>query len=81
MTSHQSLDLLAQAHHIERDYVDIWGNRHLISDDTKRALLGAMGVPCEDDGAIKASLRKARHRPFERFAPVVLVIAEGKPII
>ena len=38
------------------DYTDIWGNPHPISEDTQKALLGAMGFfPTRPDGKSPAS--------------------------
>ena len=45
------LDRLAEAHRIEPAYTDIWGRRHAIGEDSKRALLGAMGVAADSDAA------------------------------
>src|SRR5438105_1954324 len=38
------LNELAERFGISPDYHDIWGQRHIISHDTKRAILQAMGV-------------------------------------
>ena len=81
MSSATPLDRLAEAHHIEPGYTDIWGKRHEVGAESKRALLAAMGVAADSDDAIDASLAAARRRAFERFAPAVLVVAEGARII
>ena len=44
MTAEQLIDGLAEVFGIDPEYYDIFGQRHVISIETKRAILAAMGV-------------------------------------
>lgn len=59
------LDELARRAGIEPGYVDTWGQYHAVAGTTQRALLEAMGFPCDGAGAIRAALARldARNRP------------------
>jgi hypothetical protein len=80
MSSTSILNRLAEAYHIEPDYLDVWGNRHEIEDDTRRALLAAMGVPVGTDAEIERSLAAVEAEPFARLTPPVLVLRTGEPM-
>ncbi|MEM7043845.1 MAG: 4-alpha-glucanotransferase, partial [Pseudomonadota bacterium] len=80
MSPGNPLDRLAAAHRIESDYIDIWGQRQTIGENSKRALLAAMGVAADSDTEIDASLEAARQEAFSRLAPVGLVITDGEPL-
>ena len=56
---------LAEAMGIMPDFYDIWGNRHDITIETKTGVLRAMGLPVEDEDAMKVLLEK-------RLEPAVL---------
>ena len=51
-----ALDRLAAAVGIERAYITLTGETKDVSNDAKRATLGAMGIPAGDDDAIAAAL-------------------------
>ena len=80
MTAGTPLDRLAEAHRIEPGYTDMWGRRHAISEDSKRALLGTMGVAADSDAAIQAGLEAVRAAAFQPLVPAALVVTEGEPI-
>lgn len=54
-------------------YHDIWGNMHAASDEVKRALLAAMGMPAESEEEIAASLHAIEQRAWQRLLPPVQV--------
>lgn len=74
------LDRLAAAYGIEPSYTDIWQRQHVISPETKRALLGAMGVGADSDAEIKASLVDVDDKVAAKALPDVLVEREGETI-
>ncbi len=51
-----TLDRLAQAAGIAPEWWDEQGGRHVVSDETKRALLAAMALPCASGNQVRASL-------------------------
>lgn len=58
----EALDRLAQAYGIEPSYISERGARCVVSDDTKRGLLAALGVAAADEDEVLASLRSAPER-------------------
>ena len=76
-----ALHVLARTYGIEGEYHDIWGQRHLVGDDTKRALLAAMGVSAGDSGACERALEEARVQRWRRVIEPVLVARESESVI
>ncbi len=62
------------------EYHDIWGNRHEASDETRRALLGAMGIPCADQAEVEAALGAWERREWSRRLLPVHVETVGAPL-
>jgi 4-alpha-glucanotransferase len=54
-----ALDRLAQAYGIELSHISENGELYNVSDDTKRGLLGALGIAAADEDGIEASLKSA----------------------
>lgn len=77
-TSNKALDRLAELAGIEQQYWDIWGNLHKASDDTKRTILGAIGIAAEDDATAEASMRHMEEVSWRRPLPPVLVVRTGE---
>jgi 4-alpha-glucanotransferase len=75
------LDALAEAAGIEPAYFDIWGNRHVISEPAKAALLQALGVPCATPAAIDASLTRIANADWQKPLPPVVVSELGQPVV
>lgn len=73
--STSALEALCDHYGIAPAYEDIWGVRHSVSDDTRRALLGAMGVAA--DGEAAASLEAAQRCRLRRHLAPVQVVWEG----
>lgn len=80
MNASGGLDRLAEMAGIEPQYWDIWGNLHRASDEAKRTLLAALGIPAGDDAAVEASIREMEQAPWRRPLPPVAVIREHAPI-
>ncbi|TVR82262.1 MAG: 4-alpha-glucanotransferase [Rhodospirillales bacterium] len=78
--SSEALNHLAEMAGLEPQYWDIWGNLHQAGDATKRTILGAMGIPAEDDHAVAASVNAFEEHPWLRPLPPVQVVREGEPV-
>ena len=72
-----ALDHLAYLAGIEPHYWDIWGNYYEISEETKRVILEALGIPAADDTAVDAGIAEIEQRPWTRIVPPVIVLHEG----
>lgn len=68
------LDELAEAYGICLDYWDIWGGRHPVGDETKRAILAAMGVRADTEDDIDRELATRRDRPWREACDPALVV-------
>jgi len=75
-----NLDRLAALVGIEPFFHDIWGNRYDVTGETKRALLGALGLAVGGDDEIAASLRRQEEAPWRRLLPPVAVLGEAEPV-
>ncbi|MDX1431100.1 MAG: malto-oligosyltrehalose synthase [Gammaproteobacteria bacterium] len=78
-TAMETLDRACEAYGIAAEYTDIRGERHRVSERTKRALLAAMGIAASDDGALEAALAERRRREWRRLLPPVEVIRADAP--
>jgi 4-alpha-glucanotransferase len=67
------LDELADRYGIAPDYYDNWGRRHVTSAETKRAILGAMGVPAETAEEVRQGLVAWEQAIWQRVCDPVLV--------
>ena len=57
----QLLDRAARLWRIDPEYWDIWGRKHVTSDETKRAILKGLGVSADTAESLRAAI-EARHR-------------------
>jgi 4-alpha-glucanotransferase len=73
----QLLERAAAECGIGAGFWDIWGRRHETSVETKRALLGAMGIPAADSGELAGALAARAHREWERLCPPAVLATEG----
>ena len=78
MSDHAALTRLAEQAGIEATYQDIWGRRHEIGDDTRRALLAAMHLDPRADPAHLAEQREAAQ--WQRPLAPVQVHPVGAPL-
>lgn len=77
MTADDILNRLSALAGIEEGWVDFFGQYRLVSADTKRAFLAAMGVKVADGDQVAASLAALEARPWRRRLDPVLVTPEG----
>jgi (1->4)-alpha-D-glucan 1-alpha-D-glucosylmutase len=73
--SRSALERLCALEGIAPDYFDIWGNRHVPADETRIALLQAMGV-LSDASGVEAALSLREERQWRRAVPPVAVLRE-----
>lgn len=57
------------------EYYDIFGNRHLTSDLTAKAILGAMHLDVGTEDALKREIDRRREKPWGDFVQPVMVIS------
>lgn len=72
------LDQLCSIYGVHQEYYTIWGQHHPTSERTKRAILSAMGIAADDDGAATASLLEFERRTWTRILPPVQVVRESE---
>jgi 4-alpha-glucanotransferase len=78
MTDQGLLNELAERLGISPEYHDIWGQRHSITDETKRAILQAMGVTAETGEAVQTALESQVHATWRAVCDPVLVVPVEK---
>ncbi len=80
--NHDILDHLADLAGIESSYQDIWGERRVLSQSSKRALLTAMGLAADTEGTCADSIGTIERAAWLRLLdPVAIHIAsEGAPL-
>jgi (1->4)-alpha-D-glucan 1-alpha-D-glucosylmutase len=71
------LNRLCERNGIALAYWDIWGKHHLVSKQTRRALLAAMGVQADDDQAAYQVLTASEDAEWRRVLPPVQVVWQG----
>lgn len=74
------LDELALRCGIAADYDDNWGRRHQTSEQTKRAVLGAMGYETEQPEALRAAVLAWDEAPWRQPCEPVLVRRIDQPL-
>ncbi len=81
MTVGAALDRLAQLYGIEPEYSDIWGRSHKVSDETKLALLEAMGLHVEGESHAQARIAEHEDGMYRRLVDPVVVTTPHMPAI
>lgn len=76
----QLLDLAARLWGIEPEFWDIWGRKHVTSDETKRAILTALGVLPDSAESLRESMETRRRKEWTRLAPPCLVVTHGTAV-
>ncbi len=71
------LDQLARAAGIAPDWMDVGGRRHVVPDNTRRALLAAMGLGAATTGQARERLAELAARHERRVLPRTLLVPEG----
>ena len=72
----QLLDLAARLWRIDPEYWDIWGRKHITSDETKRTILQGMGVRAETAQSLRESIEARRRKEWSRLSPPCLVVSQ-----
>ncbi len=79
---HSLITKLASLCGIEREYTDIWGDRHRISPATKLAILEALGLETGSEGSLRHQLRALERKRF--LEPVIVIpqreLSKGFPV-
>ncbi|MDH4248791.1 MAG: 4-alpha-glucanotransferase, partial [Deltaproteobacteria bacterium] len=73
----EALDRLGSLAGIVESYLDIYGQEHRPSQDTKRRILTAMGFPCQTPAEVSGSLLELANRPWRCVVDPVTILAEG----
>lgn len=73
----QLLQKLAECYGIAAGYNDVWGQRHETSDETRRAILEAMGVPVSSAEAMRQALADWTDGPWREMCDPVQVVRVG----
>ena len=82
-TEQSLLAKLAERAGIAPDYYDIAGNLHLTSDDTRRAILTAMGFTVDSTASLTQALREWDEAPWQRPCDPVRILRDseaGSPV-
>jgi 4-alpha-glucanotransferase len=69
---------LAERAGIAADYHDIAGNLHLTSDDTRRAILTAMGFAVDSAASLTQALQEWEEAPWQRPCDPVRILCDGE---
>ena len=78
MNSQTLLDSLCEIYQIMPEYQDIWGKRHLASQETRQQLLAAMDVPTETEAVMQQALARAEAAAWRGTLPPVQVVWENE---
>src|SRR5262245_2828252 len=73
----EALDRVASLWGIEPEFFDIWGNLHVTSSETKRFILGAMGVAADTRDQLDQTIESRLRREWTRSVPPCLVLSEA----
>jgi 4-alpha-glucanotransferase len=76
----QLLDRAARLWRIDPEYWDIWGRKHVTSDETKRAILKGLGVSADTAESLRAAIEARHRREWTRLAPPCLVVTQNSPV-
>jgi 4-alpha-glucanotransferase len=77
-TEHTLLAELAERAGIAADYHDIAGNLHRTSDDTRRAILTAMGFAVDSAASLTQALQEWEEAPWQRPCDPVRILRDGE---
>ncbi|MEZ5832081.1 MAG: glycogen debranching protein GlgX [Dongiaceae bacterium] len=74
-----ALERLANLANIEPEHRDANGHDHIVSAETKRALLAAMGLPADNPSDLRDSLRLLELGPWRTALPPFIIVDAGRP--
>jgi len=69
---------LAGGHGVATEFWDWQGNHRTVEESTIRRVLGALGVPAEDEAQVRQSLVDLGEAAWRRVLPPVLVVRAGR---
>jgi 4-alpha-glucanotransferase len=77
------LDLLCQEFGVDREYWDLWGNRHEASGECKAAILSSLGLDTSSANRLRLSADSlAAHKWIRGLPPVlVLPVTDSAPVV
>jgi (1->4)-alpha-D-glucan 1-alpha-D-glucosylmutase len=78
MNDRSPLDELCTRCGIETHYIDVWNQRHEAAEQTKLALLRAMGIAIENDADAAAALQRLNEEDWRQLIRPVKVVYEQK---
>ncbi|KAF0142464.1 MAG: malQ [Rhodospirillaceae bacterium] len=81
MDKSKILSRLADLVGIEPVYWDIFGHRNETSEDTKRLMMAAMGLPVETHETAAEYLRTFEEHLWQRWVQPVTVVRRGRPLV
>ncbi len=76
MLNQHLLDRLCALSGIEPEYLDIWGNRHVTSEETKQALLAAMHIDANSAADLERAVAECEAQSWRNMLAPVQVITE-----
>ncbi|MGH9664534.1 MAG: 4-alpha-glucanotransferase, partial [Bryobacteraceae bacterium] len=62
---------------IEREYWDVWGNRHEASTEVQRAILASLGVRPDSRESLDAAVEERLWQEWSRLLPASIVLSEN----
>jgi 4-alpha-glucanotransferase len=71
---------IAEQNGVQQQFWDIFGQSHITSFETNRAILAALDFDCSSEEALLASAARLTANERERLLPHVLVVGESEPI-
>lgn len=74
----QLLDRAARQWGIDPDFWDIWGNHHVTSEDTKRAILKGLGVEADTAAQLERALGERVWKEWSRLLAPTLVESQNR---
>lgn len=72
------IEQLVQARGIESEYIDAWGTRAVIKQESKEKILEAMGYPVGDETALLAKINEETEQNWLRVVDPVTVVRTGE---
>jgi 4-alpha-glucanotransferase len=81
VTDRSALEQLAAHLGILPEYFDQSGERHVTSDDTRRAFLAGMGFPVVTDADAREALQRLEDADRRALLPPVRVVVQGDPLL
>jgi (1->4)-alpha-D-glucan 1-alpha-D-glucosylmutase len=78
MKRRSAIDRLCDLVGIAVEYQDVRGDTRRASDDTKRALLAALGIACDSPAALRAAAENLVDRNWRRVLPPVQVVRRAE---